>query len=78
MKQVIIQHGERFVQGFSLKTQRVYSTAYTSEAKRFSAVAANDFISQYTQIDDQFTYASIQIHLIKRGEKFNPYPEVTE
>lgn len=72
MKQVIIQHGERYVQGFSLKTARVYSTAYTSEAKRFSAVKAQDFITEYTKIDSQFRYDNIILHLVNRGEKFDP------
>jgi hypothetical protein len=75
MKNTVIQYGEQFVQGFSIKTQKVYCTVFPSEAKRFTAVAANDFIAKYSNKNHNFDTKRIRIHIIKPGQPFRPFEE---
>jgi hypothetical protein len=69
MNNVMIQFHDKLVAGFSLKTQRVYTTRDTKKAKAFTAVTANKFIQQHFHSEDM---ADIIIHVRVRGKEFNP------
>jgi hypothetical protein len=74
-KNTVIQLGERYVQGYSLKTDKVYCTAYTSDAKRFTAEAAQVFLREHCGKDRGIEYKHIILHLIKPGQPFRPYDD---
>ena len=76
MRNVVIQYGEQFVQGFSLKTQKVYCTVFPKEARRFTAVDANEFISKHSNKNCCFDTKRITLHIIKPGQSFKPFEEV--
>jgi hypothetical protein len=69
MNNVVLQYKERLVAGFSLKTQKVYTTVDTKKAKQFTAVSANKFISLHFNNSDM---VHITMHVRVRGKEFNP------
>ena len=75
-KNVVIGYNRTFfVVGFSLKTQKVYKSADPSCAKRFTAVSAQQFITEHADKKRDFCYRNIRLYLLKSGQPFNPFEE---
>jgi hypothetical protein len=71
-KNVIIGYLNDFVAGFSLKTQKVYKTNNPSDARRFTAIEAHNFIADHANKNEAFKTEYVRIHLLKPGQPFNP------
>lgn len=71
-KTVVIEYDDGlFVAGFSAKTQMVYKAASPTEAKKFTAVKAQEFIAKYAKEGTPFCYSTIRLHITKPGLKFD-------
>lgn len=67
MNNVIIQYKDRFVLGYSFKTRKVYTTRKPEDAKRFTDVSANEFMSLHASEANDFLYEGIKVHKLRRG-----------
>ena len=74
-KTVIIQHKEKYVIGYSFKLDKVYKTRNPAEAKKFTAEKAQEFILEHANKGRSFDIENISIHVLKPGQKFDPYKE---
>jgi len=61
--------------GYSLKLNKVYTTMHPSEAKRFTSVGAQEFLSEHCNKNRCIELKDVKIHVCKPGRKFVPFPD---